>query len=438
MDNALEELTERFSDFNLSDLEEFEKEYQIKMNVAGGPELKPDIEEPSHRYETNKKKNKPFYEYHPPVKNTPWKKDYQLNNDHLMPISNAGTFLDLDCKIDPRKALVEWGMQMKLFFIFNGSKDDWNVETEEEKINILTDILIASFTGNVFNWWKGLSEDTQKLIKDSTKIALGRDKGLGIERIIEYIASEFLGEDWLQNTESEAKHDKLNARMKLINLTICNMCFVKEYTCEFSKYYYTQFMSHKDQNIYKNLYYSKLPYPWNGYFINEYEKYTNSSNNRLPDTLGARIRFLNIRLNEICIQRSLIKKSKNITKICCEKTEMPTQWGCYIPHKKRRKFHHEEKRYKKYNNFKRKYKKSGRKYYKRKFKNQKKTLDKSKCKCWNCGEIWHISTDCTKKKVRLLREDFEDIENDLEEITNLSDYEGKEVYMAEDSEYESG
>ena len=103
------------------------------------------------------------------------------------------------------------------------------------------------------------------------------------------------------------------------------MCFVKEYTCEFSKYYYTQFMSHEDQNIYKNLYYSKLPYPWNGYFINEYEKYTSSSDNRLPDTLGARIRFLNTRLSEICIQRSLIKKSKNITKIYCEKTEMPTQ-----------------------------------------------------------------------------------------------------------------
>ena len=91
-------------------------------------------------------------------------------------------------------------MQMKLFFLFNGSREDWNVETEEEKINIFADILIASFSGNVFNWWKGLSEDTQKLIKDSTKIALGKNKGLGIERIIEYIASEFLGEDWLLNS----------------------------------------------------------------------------------------------------------------------------------------------------------------------------------------------------------------------------------------------
>ena len=70
-ENTVEELTKKFSDINLSDLEDFEKEYCIKMNVAGGPELKPDIGEPSHRYETNKKKNRPFFEYYPPVKNTP-------------------------------------------------------------------------------------------------------------------------------------------------------------------------------------------------------------------------------------------------------------------------------------------------------------------------------------------------------------------------------
>ena len=305
------------------------------MNTTGGPEMKPNVAEPSHWYTTCKKKSRPFYEYIPQVKNTPWKKDYKPNQDTLIPISNVETFFNLDCKIDPRKTLPEWGIQMKLFFIYNGANDDWNVETEEEKINIFVDILLASFTGNVFNWWRGLSDDTQRLIKDSTKIAFRRSKTLGIERIIEYIASEFLGEDWLENSEKEANNEKLNARLKLMNLTICNMCYVKEYTCEFNKYYYEQYVSLEDQEVYKNLYYSKLPYPWNSYFINEYEKY--SSTNRLPDTIGARIRFLNTRLSDICIQRSLIKKSRNITEICCEKTEMPTQWGCYIPNKRKKK-----------------------------------------------------------------------------------------------------
>ena len=57
MEDTLEELTEKFSDINLSDLEDFEKEYCIKMNTAGGLEMKPNVGEPSHRYETNKKKD---------------------------------------------------------------------------------------------------------------------------------------------------------------------------------------------------------------------------------------------------------------------------------------------------------------------------------------------------------------------------------------------
>ena len=95
------------------------------------------------------------------------------------------------------------------------------------------------------------------------------------------------------------------------------------------------------------------------------------------------------------------------------------------------------KKYKKYNNFKRKYRKPKRKYYKRKYKNQKGKLDKSKCKYWNCGEMRHSSSDCTKKIVRLLEEDFENIRNDLEEISDISDYEGKEVYMVRELKNES-
>ena len=88
MEDSLDELTEKFSDINLSDLEDFGKEYQIKMNTAGGPEMKPNVVEPSHRYE-NKRKNTPFFEYSLPTKNTPWKKEYQPNNDKLVPISNT-------------------------------------------------------------------------------------------------------------------------------------------------------------------------------------------------------------------------------------------------------------------------------------------------------------------------------------------------------------
>ena len=60
MEDIIENLTEKFSDINLSDLEDFEKEYQVKMNTAGGPEMKSNITEPSHRYTTTRKKNNLF------------------------------------------------------------------------------------------------------------------------------------------------------------------------------------------------------------------------------------------------------------------------------------------------------------------------------------------------------------------------------------------
>ena len=78
MEDTIESLTEKFSDINLSDLEEFEKEYQIKMNTAGWPEMKPNVEEPSHRF-IPKKKNKPFPSQNP-LPESPERKALKLSN----------------------------------------------------------------------------------------------------------------------------------------------------------------------------------------------------------------------------------------------------------------------------------------------------------------------------------------------------------------------
>lgn len=81
----------------------------------------------------------------------------------------------------------------------------------------------------------------------------------GIEILVAYIANEFLGEEWIRNFEDEAKREKDYARIKLINLTICDMCKIKEYTCEFKNYYYIQFYSNENQEVYLDMYYTKLP-----------------------------------------------------------------------------------------------------------------------------------------------------------------------------------
>ena len=69
----------------------------------------------------------------------------------------------------------------------------------------------------------------------------------GIQRLAEYIADEFIGENWINSNEQEQIREKDNARMKLINLPICDMCKIKEYTCEFREYYYVQFYSNENQ-----------------------------------------------------------------------------------------------------------------------------------------------------------------------------------------------
>lgn len=87
--------------------------------------------------------------------------------------------------------------------------------------------------------------------------------------------------------------------MKLINLTICDMCKIKEYTCEFKNFYYIQFYSNENQEIYLDMYYIKLPETWGIYFKIEFEKYL-KDNIWIPRPLGSRVKFLFERLAYIC------------------------------------------------------------------------------------------------------------------------------------------
>ena len=152
----------------------------------------------------------------------------------------------------------------------------------------------------------------------------------------------------------------------------------------------------------------------------------------IQDTLGGRILFLKQRLEDLCFQRKLLNKSKKANMaICCEKTNMPTQWGCQNTNARKRKRKQKRKR-KKYKNSKRFKYNPKRKYFKRKRKIQKNKNKeikrknqklKSQCECWNCGEKGHLSYECNKKKVKILIQDFEDIESKSCMILCLQNFE---------------
>ena len=74
---------------------------------------------------------------------------------------------------------------MILFFLYN--KDDtW--ESTERRI----DFLVASFEGNVRNWWDGINNDTKTLIKRNVQTEIIKSDREGIERLVNYISDEFL------------------------------------------------------------------------------------------------------------------------------------------------------------------------------------------------------------------------------------------------------
>ena len=65
------------------------------------------------------------------------------------------------------------------------------------------------------------------------------------------------------------------------------------------------------------------------------------------------------------------------------------------------------------------------KYYKKIFNYKMRNIrqntprDKSKCKCWKCGELGHYSNECQKEKKKHLLYGGENKEDDLESIISF-------------------
>ena len=264
------------------------------------------------------------------------------------PISPNGIYLDLDCTIDARGTLLNRGKTMIYFFTYFGEG-----ESSEIKFNMLH----IAFKGNIQNWWSEIVLATKNIIGANVKTAF-ESSIEGVHQFVSYIASEFIGENWFELKEQNRIQEKRRASLAIEKLTMCKMCYINEYTCEFQRYYYQYFdIDERMQNI-SQLYYMKLPAPWNLYFEEEFEKHKKQIVG-LPNSLGTRIKFLKERLEDLCYQRKLLNKSKKADiALCCDKTNMPTQWGCqrsYSKKKSKKKFF--KKRIKKYKKFNKKKKK---------------------------------------------------------------------------------
>lgn len=125
MNEELDLLIENFDQLSLENIDE----YQVLMNTGGGPTP---AETSNQKIDPNESYvpifNKPYKQFYDkiinrqPPKGNKYKDRFELNDNYDKPINHGGTKLDLDCKMDTKKALLTWADSMILFFLYN--KDD--------------------------------------------------------------------------------------------------------------------------------------------------------------------------------------------------------------------------------------------------------------------------------------------------------------------------
>jgi len=114
------------------------------------------------------------------------------------------------------------------------------------------------------------------------------------------------------------------AEIHLTNIQICDMCLVKNYICEYRKYYYQ--LSDDLKPVYLRLFINKLPYPVNKIIMDKFNE--NCANGSCEDTLGGAIDTVRQEILSRCLVRNTNKQSGKAVKICCNNAEVPQRYGC--------------------------------------------------------------------------------------------------------------
>ena len=178
--------------------------------------------------------------------------EYTPVQDYEKPINANGIWLNLDCVKDIDRAIELWAKTTHLTAALKG----WNSESTYA-------FVMHTFQGNVAQWWRNTTSHTQDTVK-YTEAGIANKEWTTVTIMLanfeKAIRDEFLGENW-SSLGNELKTKKIEeAKWKIANLIICDMCLIDNYICEFSDYFYAiSPLIGETKQTYLDLFMQKLP-----------------------------------------------------------------------------------------------------------------------------------------------------------------------------------
>ncbi|AND65751.1 putative coat protein [Water chestnut soymovirus 1] len=308
---------------------------------------------------------------------------YRLREGQLQ--NNA--LLNIDCTSNTRNVIYEWINHYRLMV---------NLHDERiEKMTLDGFFLYLQYhsTGIVKNYLGlrplGGNEESKKSIKGEDKLEL-------LQTLLNNLLLEFCGvtEDFSAQGERDvAKHI-------LINMQLCDPCYLENFFCQVREYYYRLSQSEKQTMI--DVIIQKLPKGMRDHVTDSIKE------NNEGLTLGMVELHAKDYRRALCDKANEQREVERVRLRCCNQLEDVAQkYGCRIhyPHRKKH-FKHKEFRRKNFHKIKT-YKKPWKPKYKKYFKKRRMSerqrncpSKKKNCKCWLCQKEGHYANECPEKQLK--------------------------------------
>ncbi|XP_048229564.1 uncharacterized protein LOC125370031 [Ricinus communis] len=451
MESVITELRDLISQMRIIDQEE---EHQVKK-------IEIDKNEIIYEYDTdeeNEEREYPIKEEEGETSNKRKRRDFNYNIDEYMrqqgysqkpdrewkrynrkesaftpKVLPSTDMLKLDCAKNKEQLILDW---------INRTGLTTELDGDIQKLTAIEYLRFLQYktSGIVFEFFIEFMDNQQKNsfpIIEIARINIEQRKtdSTTLNRELLKLMTKELMQQFIGISDSTESANKIleEAKWKLNNIQLCDLCYFHEFVCQYEKYYYS--LNSSDYDAYIELFINKIPYPVNVIIKEKYQ--AGIRENSTPKTLGGVIRIVDQYIAEQCLQQTMKKQTYSAVK-CCNKYEniVPLTFGCRTERKQFKK----NRQYKKFPKWKKRrfYKpwkqKYRNKYFQKKQTRKQKYCPKGKktCKCWLCQEEGHYANNCprkqqqSKEKVRMLEllseyelEPIEDMNPEISEVYEL-------------------